>query len=120
MAASLQATIRALGVDRKRAVQQAMAGCRTLRLNGMDFVASQPQHNFPGAKLMRLVKVVIATAVALAFVASAAPASSALLHIAPQVGAKIDAAAREDVASGRVAGVAVLSRGRQAQTPQER
>lgn len=69
---------------------------------------------------MRLVKVVIATAVALAFVASAAPASSALLQIAPQVGAKIDAAAREDVASGRVAGVAVLSRGRQAQTPQER
>jgi CubicO group peptidase (beta-lactamase class C family) len=52
-------------------------------------------------------KVVAATAVALACVAVASPASPAARRITPLDEAKIDAAAKEDVASGRVAGAAV-------------
>lgn len=56
---------------------------------------------------MRKVKVAVATCVALAALAVSAPASSATHALAPLVEARIDAAAKRDIDSGRVAGVAV-------------
>src|SRR5690242_3159877 len=56
---------------------------------------------------MRLVKVAVATGVALASVPVAAPASSTTLPIRRSLEARIDAAAKQDVNSGHVAGAAV-------------
>lgn len=56
---------------------------------------------------MRSVRVAVAAGVAFAALAVPVPASAAARRIAPAVAARIDAAARQDVDSGRVAGVAV-------------
>ena len=56
---------------------------------------------------MRLVKVAVAIGVAFVTLAVSSPASSSALGITPAVEAKIDAAAEQDVDSGRVAGAAV-------------
>ena len=56
---------------------------------------------------MRLVKVAAATGVALVTLAISAPASSAARAITRSVETRIDSAAKQDVASGRVAGAAV-------------
>lgn len=60
---------------------------------------------------MRIVKVAVATSVALAAIAVSTPASSAISH---SVEARIDAVAKQDVNSGHVAGaaIAVLRHGR--------
>src|SRR3569833_2935981 len=56
---------------------------------------------------MRLVRVAIATVVALVSLTASAPAS-AITHALPRsLEARIDAAARQDVSSGHVAGVAI-------------
>ena len=56
---------------------------------------------------MRLVTVAVATGVAFAALGNSAPAFSSTRHLTPIVEAKIDAAAKQDVDSGRVAGAAV-------------
>ena len=56
---------------------------------------------------MRLVKVVVATSFAFGVLAISAPAWSAERGIASGVEARIDAAAKQDVASGNVAGAAI-------------
>lgn len=56
---------------------------------------------------MRLVKVAAAIGVAFVAISLSSPASPAARSITPTVEAKIDAAAKEDVDSGRVAGAAV-------------
>jgi CubicO group peptidase (beta-lactamase class C family) len=56
---------------------------------------------------MRLVKVAVATAVVVAALAVPGPVLSATLPISRSVEARIDAAAKEDVDSGRVTGAAV-------------
>ncbi|HJP69511.1 MAG TPA: serine hydrolase domain-containing protein [Sphingomicrobium sp.] len=56
---------------------------------------------------MRLVKVAVATVVALAALGASSPASSATHGITRSAEAKIDRAAKQDVESGRVAGAAV-------------
>lgn len=56
---------------------------------------------------MRLVTVAVATGVAFAALAFSAPAFSTARHLTPAVEAKIDAMAKKDVDSGRVAGAAV-------------
>lgn len=63
---------------------------------------------------MRFDKVALAIAVGFAALAISGPASSAVRQMPPQLRAKIDEAAKEEVASGRVAGaaVAVLSHGK--------
>lgn len=57
--------------------------------------------------MMRSVRIAVAIGVAFTALAVAAPASSAPRAIAPRLKEKIDAAATQDVESGRVAGVAV-------------
>ena len=56
---------------------------------------------------MRLVKVAVATGVALASLAVPTPASSAAHALTARVQARIDAAAKQDVDSGHVAGAAI-------------
>ena len=56
---------------------------------------------------MRLVTVAVATGVAFAALGNSAPAFSSTRHLTPIVEAKIDAVAKQDVDSGRVAGAAV-------------
>ena len=56
---------------------------------------------------MRLVAVAVATGVAFAALGISAPAFSSTRHLTPIVEAKIDAVAKQDVDSGRVAGAAV-------------
>src|SRR5216110_2142731 len=56
---------------------------------------------------MRLVKVAVAIAVASTVLGVSLPASAAARRITPEIEAKIDAAAKEQVKSGRVAGAAV-------------